>query len=140
MPCAARSPSCPDSDEEHPASVTLSGVDQPPELESHVRNLTERVQHCRRDAARVLAGGADRDVDQIRGEIRDFRQATAASFNALREDLTDLGQRLIGVEEQIGGVEEKVDTGFATLTYGMTEIKNLLNRALGDGGQSPEHR
>jgi hypothetical protein len=61
-------------------------------LETQVRELAERVRHSEQDAAaaRVLAGGADRDVEQIRGESRDFRQATAFSFNAMREDLIDV--------------------------------------------------
>lgn len=61
-------------------------------METQVSNLTQQVQRGAQDAAaaRVLGGGADRDVDQIRGEIRDFRNATIASFNALREDMTEL--------------------------------------------------
>src|ERR1700737_2236515 len=61
-------------------------------LETQVRELSERVRGSEQDAAaaRVLAGGADRDVSEIRSEIRDFRQATTSSFNAMREDLTDL--------------------------------------------------
>src|SRR2546425_991164 len=53
-------------------------------LEARVGELADRVQHNEQDAAaaRVLAGGADRDVDQVRGEIRDFRQATTGGFNA----------------------------------------------------------
>ena len=43
-------------------------------------------------AARVLAGAADRDVSEIRAEIRDFRHATNGSLNALREDFVDLRQ------------------------------------------------
>jgi hypothetical protein len=30
------------------------------------------------------------DVSEFRGEIRDFRRATTASFNALRQDFVDL--------------------------------------------------
>jgi len=61
-------------------------------LETQVSQLTQRVQVSERDAAaaRVLAGAADRDVSEIRGELRDFRNATVASFNALREDVNDL--------------------------------------------------
>ena len=57
-------------------------------LETEVRELRGRVTRSEHDAAaaRVLAGGADRDVN----EMRDFRQATTASFNAMREDLGDL--------------------------------------------------
>jgi phage shock protein A len=65
-------------------------------LETHVSQLTQQVQRSAQDAAaaRVLAGGADRDVDQIRGEIRDFRHAATTSFNALREDMTEMRGKL----------------------------------------------
>jgi len=58
-------------------------------LEIQVRDLDGRVRGSERDAAaaRVLAGAADRDVSEIRGELRDFRRATIASFNVLREDM-----------------------------------------------------
>lgn len=115
-------------------------------LETRVGELAAQVQHSAQDAAaaRVLAGGADRDVDQVRGEIRDFRQATTASFNAMREDLTDLRQRINGVDQRIDGLETKVDTGFAEMrgkfdatAAGLTQITGLLNTLLGrqDGEQ-----
>jgi len=86
-------------------------------LESQVRELAEQVQHSRQDAAaaRVLAGGADRDIEQVRGEIRDFRQATTSSFNAMREDLTDL--------------RTHVDTGFAVFERGFTEMRGKFDAA-----------
>lgn len=45
-------------------------------LETQVAELAEQVRTSKQDAAaaRVLAGGADRDVTEIRGEIRDLRQ------------------------------------------------------------------
>jgi hypothetical protein len=96
-------------------------------LETHVSQLTQQVQRSAQDAAaaRVLAGGADRDVDQIRGEIRDFRQATTTSFNALREDMTDL--------------RGHVDTGFTEMrgkldatAAGQQQIVDLLTTLIGD--------
>ena len=36
------------------------------------------------------SGAAERDVSEFRGEIREFRRATAASFNAVRQDFVDL--------------------------------------------------
>ena len=52
-------------------------------LEAKFGELAEDVKVTKRDAAaaRVLAGAADRDVTEIRGELRDFRNATTASFN-----------------------------------------------------------
>jgi hypothetical protein len=102
-------------------------------LETQVGELAERVRHSEQDAAaaRVLAGGADRDVEQIRGEIRDFRQATASSFNAMREDLTDLCTRV-----NDGFVQ--VDRGFAEMrgrldltAAGLDQITGLLNTLIG---------
>ena len=57
-----------------------------------LKDLNRRLRAAEQDAAaaRVLAGAADRDVSEIRAEIRDFRNATTASFNALREDFGDL--------------------------------------------------
>jgi hypothetical protein len=96
-------------------------------LETQVNQLSQQVQRSAQDAAaaRVLAGGADRDVDQIRGEIRDFRQATTASFNALREDITDLrGHVDTGFTEMRG----KLD---ATAT-GQQQIVDLLTALVGN--------
>jgi hypothetical protein len=70
-------------------------------LETRFHELAERVRHSEQDAAaaRVLAGGADRDVAEIRGEIREFREQNTRALNAMRKDLIDLGPR--------------VETGFA---------------------------
>ena len=109
-------------------------------LETRVNKLAERVQHSEQDAAaaRVLAGGADRDVEQIRGEIRDFRQATTSGFNAMREDLTDLRAR---VESGFA----QVDRGFAEVrgrldgtAAGLEQITGLLNTLIGQQGGHQE--
>jgi hypothetical protein len=98
-------------------------------LEARVGKLTERLQHSEQDAAaaRVLAGGADRDVDQIRGELRDFRQATTSSFNALREDLTDLRKHVNdGFTEMRDGFT-KVEQEFAKVDRGFTEMRGKFD-------------
>jgi methyl-accepting chemotaxis protein len=116
-------------------------------LETRVSELAERVQHSEQDAtaARVLAGGADRDVDQFRGEIRDFRQATTASFNAMREDLTDMQTRMDDGFAEMRGKFDQVDRGFsevrgkldATAT-GLDQITGLLNTLIAQqGGDQP---
>ena len=90
-------------------------------LESRVRELADLVaasrQASERDAAaaRVLAGGADRDVTEMGHEMRDFRQATVSSFNALREDLVDL--------------RTHVNNGFTTVDRSFTEIRGRLDAA-----------
>jgi acetyl esterase/lipase len=99
-------------------------------LETEVRQLADRVRHSEQDAAaaRVLAGGADRDVSEIRGEIRDFRQATTSSFNATREDLTDLRSWMQhGFTEMRG----KLDAA----ATGQQQIVNLLTTLIAQGDQ-----
>lgn len=107
-------------------------------LETQVRDLTVEVRQSKQDAAaaRVLAGGADRDVAEIRTEIRDFRQATTASFNAMREDITDLRQEM---NDRFTEVHAKVDNGFAEMrgkfdatAAGMEQIVRLLSADKGD--------
>lgn len=39
---------------------------------------------------------ASGDVGEIRGELRDFRRATIASINAVRDDLVDLRSEMRG--------------------------------------------
>ena len=98
-------------------------------LETQVRDLTARVQASEHDApaARVLAGAADRDVAGFHRELRDFRQATTASFNALRADLTD--------------VRTHVDNGFVEIrgkldgtAAGQQHIVELLESLMTDRG------
>jgi methyl-accepting chemotaxis protein len=98
-------------------------------LESRVEELTGRVHRSERDAAaaRVLAGGADRDVEQIRGEIRDFKQATTASFNAMREDINDLRSQMnTGFAEMRNGFAE-MHRGFDEVDRGFIEIRGRLD-------------
>lgn len=111
--------------------VTLAGVAQQSDLESRVailemavRELVERVRHSEQDvtAARVLAGGADRDVAEIRGEIREFREQNTRVLNAMREDLIDLRQR---VETGF----KRVEIGFVRVDNGFTEMRGKLDGA-----------
>ena len=61
-------------------------------------------------AARVLAGGADRDVSEVRAELRAHTQ----SLNALRETQLEQGQRM--------------SDGFTMLNVGMSHITTLLQK------------
>jgi hypothetical protein len=91
-------------------------------LEAEVRELKSRVRSSAHDAAaaRVLAGGADHDVAEIRGEIRDFRRATTASFNAMREDFSDLRT---GFENGFAEIRGRLDAAAA----GQEQIVGMLN-------------
>jgi hypothetical protein len=105
-------------------------------LETQVRELGERVRASEQDAAaaRVLAGAADRDVTEFRGELRDFRLATVTSFNALREDLTGLRNHVdngfAAVDERFTEMRGKLDAASA----GQQQIVDLLERLIADQG------
>lgn len=88
-------------------------------LEREVARLREQVALTGTDAAaaRVLAGGADRDVSEVRAELRAHTQA----LNALRETQLDQGRQLVELDQ-------RVVSGFATLGEGMAQIHALLSR------------
>lgn len=112
-------------------------------LEAQVRELGERVRHSEQDAAaaRVLAGGADRDVAEMRGEIREFREQNTRVLNAMRQDLTDLRSR---VDDGFARVDEqfaRVDDGFAEMrgkldgtAAGLQQIADLVTTLIDQRG------
>jgi hypothetical protein len=65
----------------------------------------------------VLAGGADRDVSEIRAEIRDFREQSTRMLNATRADIAD----------RSGG---GVDAGHRAVR---TFLESTVPAAVGDG-------
>ena len=108
-------------------------------LETEVHELSHEVPVTRQDAvsARVLAGGADRDVGEIRGEIRDFGQATTASLNALREDQLDIRRQMAAGFARFDDNFAKVDAGFTEMrgtfdaaAAGQQQIVELLNTVI----------
>jgi hypothetical protein len=110
-------------------------------LETQVQELTTLVRHSAQDAAaaRVLAGGADRDVTEIRVEIRDFRKATTASFNAMREDFTGLRAEVTDLRTQMNNGFTEMRGKFDATAAGQQQIVNLLNTLIGqDGGQATD--
>lgn len=107
-------------------------------LETQVQELIDRVRTSEQDAAaaRVLAGGADRDVAQIHGEIRDFRQATTSSFNAMRDDLTDLRVDLTDLRTKVGNGFIEMRGKLDATAAGQQQIVGLLNTLITQqGGQ-----
>lgn len=92
-------------------------------------DIRRRLQAAEHDAAaaRVLAGAADRDVTEIRADIRDFRSATTASFNALRQDFVDLRDHVDRRFEQVDRRFEQVDRGFEQVDRGFTEMRGKLD-------------
>jgi hypothetical protein len=92
-----------------------------------VSELDERLQRSQQDAAaaRVLAGGADRDVAEIRAEIRGFEDQNARVLNAMREDLTDLRSHVFDGFAEMRG---KLDAAAA----GQEQIVGLLNTLISE--------
>lgn len=79
-------------------------------LEARLGELSQQAQAARDDAAaaRHLAAANDRDVAEIRTELRDFRQATTGSFNALRDDLGDLRTEMRGKLDQAAAGQDRI--------------------------------
>lgn len=77
-------------------------------LERQVADLRERSADA--GAARVLAAGADRNVAEVRAELR----AHTGTLNALREDQVDL--------------REEMRQGFASVNASLGRIIELLDR------------
>lgn len=109
----------------------LSYMAQPPDLEGRVSaletrlsDLDVRVRRSEQDAAaaRVLAGGADRDVTEMRAEVRDFREQNLRVLNAVRQDLTDLRN-----ETRAGFAD--VDRRFEGVHDGFVEMRGKLDAA-----------
>lgn len=68
----------------------------------------------------------------LRGEMREFRQATIASFNAMRDDLVDLRRHVndgfARTDEGFSNINARLDTTAA----GLTHITDLLNGLITD--------
>lgn len=119
-----------------PLADTLSGMAQPDELETRVaaletqvRDLAERVRTSNQDAAaaRVLAGGADRDVAEIRGEIREFRTQNTRVLNAMREDLNTVREDQNAMREDLNAVRADLTDLRTSVDIGFTEIRGRLD-------------
>ena len=76
-----------------------------------------------------MAAANDRDVAETRRDIRDFRQAATASFNAMRSDLTDLQAEIRTGFTQVRG---QLDGTAA----GLEQIAGLLNALIDQHGRS----
>jgi chromosome segregation ATPase len=90
-------------------------------LEQAVGQLRDEVMLTRTDAAaaRELAAGADRDVSEVRAELRAHTQA----LTALRENQLDM--------------QSEMRQGFTKVNAGMSLIVELLGRTSGDDIPEP---
>ena len=62
-----------------------------------------------------MTGMPEPDAVHLGGEIRDFRQATTASFNAMREDFSDFRADLTDLRADLTDLREHVDRGFTEM-------------------------
>lgn len=93
-------------------------------LEHEVAHLREQVSLAGTEAAaaRVLAAGADRDVSEVRAELR----AHTHALNALRETQLEQGRLQLERGRQLQEQGRAMADGFATLHTGMAQIVSLL--------------
>jgi chromosome segregation ATPase len=100
-------------------------------VERDVAELRERTALAGSDAAaaRTLAAGADRDVSEVRAELR----AHTSALNALRQSQIEFGYQLDRFGGRLDGVDGRLDAqahamsaGFGSLEAGMAQVVTLL--------------
>jgi chromosome segregation ATPase len=94
------------------------------DLEHEVLRLKDGVEISRADAsaARVLAGGADRDVSDVKTLLRAHTQ----TLNALRETQVEQGQKLTRLDAKVDQLDAKVDRALGLLSTGTAQIVAML--------------
>jgi hypothetical protein len=75
----------------------------------------------------VLAAGADRDVSEVRAELR----AHTGVLNALRDTQREFAEQLRETSKQLREMDRRMANGFTTVHTGMQHITVLLERAIG---------
>jgi len=94
------------------------------DLEARVTALESQIRLVRADAAaaRVLAGGADRDVSALAAKL----DAHTRVLNALRETQLEQGIAIGELSHRVDGLEHEMRQGFAMMATGMARITALL--------------
>jgi chromosome segregation ATPase len=123
-------------------------------LESRFCRLEHQVSRLREDvaSARALAALADRDVAELRTEMRAHHKVLNAlretqleqgkQFDELRREMhqeisglrQEMHQEIGGMRQEIGGLRQEMREGFAMQSTGMAQITALLTTIAG-----PEH-
>ena len=117
------------------------------EFDERVTRIEREVRAAREDAAaaRILAGGADRDVAAMSATLKEhgalLRQHGAmlerhgtkldvhkVLLDALRETQIEQGQRLFDQGQKIDSLEREMRRGFGMLATGQAQIVALLTR------------
>jgi chromosome segregation ATPase len=108
------------------------------DLEHEVLRLKDSVEISRADsaAARVLAGGADRDVSDLKTLLRAHTQTLNAlretqleqhgKLMSLDEKVTSLDDKSTPMQAQIDGLRSEMQRGFGTLHTGMAQLLAAL--------------
>jgi len=110
-------------------------VTEPDNIAERVTRLEHSVAEARKDAAaaRILAGGADRDVAEMRTELRAHTQ----TLNALRETQIEQGREMrqgfAQVESRFAKVEGDMREGFAQVRSEMGEGFAQIRGEMGEG-------
>ncbi len=104
-------------------------------LENEMGNVRRRVERTERDAeaARVLAGGADRDGAELKKDLREFHKQNLRLHNATRADMADLQRRMQAVEQTMGAGFAEMRGKFDAAAAGQQQIVALLDRLLENG-------
>jgi len=93
-------------------------------VENRLDDVAEQSRRAREDsaAARVLAGAADRDVSEMRTELRGHTQV----LNALRATQLEYEARFDRVDGELADLRK----GFGVLHAGMNRITEMLTELL----------
>ena len=101
-------------------------------LEDEVARLQDSVAVSRSDAtaARILAGGADRDVAEMKAVLRAHTQ----TLNALRETQLEQGRQIAElrtelhskIDAEVGGLRSEMQQGFGMVHTGIAQITALI--------------
>jgi len=98
-------------------------VSEPDKIPERVDRLEQSVAEARKDAAaaRILAGGADRDVSEMRTELK----AHTKALNALRETQLEQGK-------DIRDLRAETRQGFVDTRKGFAIVESRLAKVEGD--------
>ena len=91
--------------------------------------LRARLRRAEEDAAaaRILAGGADRDVGELGREFRAFRDQNNRVLSAMREDLTDLRTRVDDGFARVDDAFARIDREFAQVDRNFLAVNSKID-------------
>lgn len=103
-------------------------------LESEVAGLREQVARSVSDAgaASVLAGAADRDVSEVRTELR----AHTRSLSAMRESQLGMNAKLDSLDGRVAVLGDSVERRSAAVDSGIQQITAMLQTLIDRDGRA----